>query len=193
MSLISFTALQDGVTGINAAATNTPLSTIYNDYNGNITDANISSSAAISFSKIAGGSANSLVSWASWTPSYNNLTVGNGTVLAKYVQIGKTVHFYYQLVWGSTTSISGNITISLPVAAVSDYITGIGIGTSEFQSSGAANISPGTTVVATTSTFTVFAVNSASTYAGAANLSSTIPFTWGTSYVLFAEGTYQAA
>lgn len=54
MSLISFSPLQDGVTGVNAAATNTPLSTIYNDYNGNITDANISASAAIAGSKLAG-------------------------------------------------------------------------------------------------------------------------------------------
>lgn len=53
MSLISFSPLQDGVTGVNAAATNTPLQTIYNDYNGNITDANIASSAAIAGSKLA--------------------------------------------------------------------------------------------------------------------------------------------
>jgi hypothetical protein len=53
MSLISFTQLQDGVTGVTASATNTPLSTIYNDYNGNITDANISPSAAIAGSKVS--------------------------------------------------------------------------------------------------------------------------------------------
>lgn len=53
MSLISFTPLADGVTAVDAAATNTPLSTIYNDYNGNITNDNISTSAAISSSKIA--------------------------------------------------------------------------------------------------------------------------------------------
>lgn len=53
MSLISFSPLQDGVTSVNAAATNTPLSTIYNDYNGNITDANIAANAAIAGSKIS--------------------------------------------------------------------------------------------------------------------------------------------
>ena len=52
MSLISFTPLADGVTAVNASATNTPLSTIYNDYNGNITDANIAVSASIAGSKI---------------------------------------------------------------------------------------------------------------------------------------------
>jgi hypothetical protein len=56
MSLISFTPLADGVTAVAAAATNTPLSTIYNDYNGNITDANIAANAAISGAKVAFGS-----------------------------------------------------------------------------------------------------------------------------------------
>lgn len=41
------------MTGVNAAATNTPLSTIYNDYNGNITDANIATNAAIAYSKLS--------------------------------------------------------------------------------------------------------------------------------------------
>lgn len=53
MSLISFTPLQDGVTGVNAAATNNPLNTIFNDYNGNITDANIAANATIAGSKIS--------------------------------------------------------------------------------------------------------------------------------------------
>lgn len=45
MSLISFSPLQDGVTGVNASATNTPLSTIFNDYNGNITSANLAANS----------------------------------------------------------------------------------------------------------------------------------------------------
>lgn len=51
MSLISFSSIVDGTTA-SASQVNTPLSTIYNDYNGNITDANISASAAIAGSKI---------------------------------------------------------------------------------------------------------------------------------------------
>lgn len=52
MTLISFSPIQDGVTGVNAAATNNPLNTIYNDYNGNITDANVASNASIAASKV---------------------------------------------------------------------------------------------------------------------------------------------
>lgn len=52
MGTISFTPITDGSTAT-ASQVNSPLSTIYNDYNGNITDANIASGAAIAGSKLA--------------------------------------------------------------------------------------------------------------------------------------------
>lgn len=52
MALITPQQAQDGVTAVNAAAINTPINTIANDYNGNITDANIAANAAITGSKI---------------------------------------------------------------------------------------------------------------------------------------------
>jgi len=51
MSLISYTPISDGTTSA-ATQVNTPLSTIFNDYNGNITDANIASAAAINLNKL---------------------------------------------------------------------------------------------------------------------------------------------
>lgn len=79
MSLITFAPIQDGVTGVNASATNTPLSTIYNDYNGNITDANISASAAIAATKISGLATNMLSNPYKFSVYRNSaLTDGNG-------------------------------------------------------------------------------------------------------------------
>lgn len=133
MSLISFTPLADGVTGVNAAATNTPLSTIFNDYNGNITDANIASNAAVAFSKISGGSASALTAWTSYVPVWTNVTIGNAVVTARYVQIGKKVVARITVVWGSTTSASSNIVFSLPVTSVAvagtTNVSTIGYGT----------------------------------------------------------------
>lgn len=76
MGLISFSPLQDGVTGVNAAATNNPLNTIYNDYNGNITDANIASNAAIAGSKIAYASISNPYKFSVYRNSAQN--IGNG-------------------------------------------------------------------------------------------------------------------
>lgn len=57
--------------------------------------------------------------WQDWTPTYTNITVGNGTVVAKYKQIGKTVHFIWILTAGSTSSISNANRITLPVTPAS--------------------------------------------------------------------------
>ena len=58
MGLINFSQITDG-TGIDAADVNSPLNTIYNDYNGNVDDSNISASANIAGSKLASGGVDS--------------------------------------------------------------------------------------------------------------------------------------
>lgn len=108
MSLISFTPLQDGVTGVNAAATNTPLSTIYNDYNGNITDANIAAAAAISGSKLAS---------ATITASKLSSTAVNSTV----VDWSTTGGIWWQELARTTLSSSGD-TISLGSFTAAKYL-----------------------------------------------------------------------
>ena len=60
--------------------------------------------------------------WTSWTPVYTNLTVGNGTISARYKQIGKTVFIKHSFTFGSTSSISGNVTLTLPITAKSDSL-----------------------------------------------------------------------
>lgn len=50
--------------------------------------------------------------WTSWTPTWTadsgTPSYGNGNLYAKYVQIGKTVHFSFRLIWGSTTTATGS-------------------------------------------------------------------------------------
>jgi hypothetical protein len=57
--------------------------------------------------------------WADWTPTWTNLTVGNGTYnLRRFCQIGKIVFWKVDFTFGSTTSITGSdIRFSLPIAA----------------------------------------------------------------------------
>lgn len=50
-----------------------------------------------------------------WTPTFTNLTIGNGTVSGSYVKIGRMVHVTCTLTFGTTTSISGSVLVgSLP-------------------------------------------------------------------------------
>lgn len=125
MSLISYSTITDGTTA-SASQVNTPLTTIYNDYNGNITDANIASAAAIAFSKISGGSAAALTAGTTWVPTWAGITIGNGvTTTAKYIQIGKLVYFRIVFTCGSTTVLASGVdtTFTLPVTAASGYNT----------------------------------------------------------------------
>ena len=99
-------------------------------YGVTVTNGAISSSAAIGDGIIVpnGLVAGSGATWdpQSWTPSYNNLDPGDGTVVALYTQIGKVVEATYILTFGASTTIGTNPSVSLPVtAATSPYSTNV--------------------------------------------------------------------
>jgi hypothetical protein len=52
-----------------------------------------------------------------YTPTTTNWTLGNGTLTTYYISTGDTVFFYGRILWGSTTSNTGQMRISLPVTA----------------------------------------------------------------------------
>lgn len=55
--------------------------------------------------------------WQSWSPSLTAITIGDGTQVARYCQIGRQVFFQFRITLGATTSLTGNWGFSLPVAA----------------------------------------------------------------------------
>lgn len=193
MSLVSFTPIQDGVTGVNAAATNTPLSTIYNDYNGNITDANIASNAAIAFSKISGGSATALTAWSSWTPTWTNLTTGNGTLnYAKYTQIGKEVRFRLKFTLGSTTAVGTSITVSLPVNLNADYTSpDAQLITVTYYDLSATTPYVGGASTNSSSTLLLRVLHTDGARGNLEVLSGSDPFTFATGDIIYLNGSYE--
>ncbi|MGW0012474.1 hypothetical protein ACWDVX_22360 [Streptomyces tendae] len=58
--------------------------------------------------------------WVTYTPSLTNVSIGNGTVLARYRRQGDMVDLAILLNWGSTTSASGIPQFSLPVSPAND-------------------------------------------------------------------------
>lgn len=132
--------------------------------------------------------------WQTWSPTLTNLTEGNGTEVARYVRQGKTVHCYYSLTFGSTSSISGIPEITLPVTGSSNYIDFMFIGQA-FMRDDSGNIFQG--VVRFNSTarneVQVMALDAASADVFAASTGSGSPFTWTTSDVLAFYATYEAA
>lgn len=61
--------------------------------------------------------------WQSFTPTVANMTVGNGTLTARYTQIGKKIKVFFAFKGGTTSAISGDMSFTPPVAASALYTT----------------------------------------------------------------------
>jgi hypothetical protein len=125
--------------------------------------------------------------WTTWTPSFTNLTVGNGTVTSRYQQIGKTVNFEFKFVMGSTSVMGSTPTFTLPVtSALVSFFTTVFI-----ADVGTTNYQGGLDCNATTAY--PFVISAGGTYTGISYFSSTVPMTWTTGDAFTIRGTYEAA
>jgi hypothetical protein len=125
-------------------------------------------------------------SWTTYSPTLTNLTVGNGTQIARYQKVGKTVNVFYQLTLGSTSSVGNTPNITLPsTPAQANFYAGslnmIDSGNTTFM--GQALIVAGALYPQ--------AIQSNGTYTNAANVTSTVPMTWTTSDVLTMAISYE--
>lgn len=132
-----------------------------------------------------------IAAWASWTPTWTNLTVGNGVVLAKYVQLGKTVHFRLKLTFGTTSSISGLPDFTLPVAAAADYTGEWTIGHGSLLDTGTKAWigAPQIKISDPSRAYVRYDLGDG----GWGNPGATTPFTWVSTDVMIVGGTYEAA
>lgn len=132
--------------------------------------------------------------WGTWTPTYTGFTLGNGTVVARFIRAGRSIHFRIRVILGTTSSVSGAIRFSLPVEADNTYdsfFTDV-LGHGVILDTGAA-IFACVALAATTSTAELEAFDAGSTYLKTAGVSSTVPMTWTTGDGFSVEGTYEAA
>lgn len=83
-----------------------------------------------------------LASWASYTPTYTNLSKGNGVVEARYNRLGGLGLVYIQFTIGGSTSITGAFDISLP-AVLSTSPTQAYSGTAGYYDSDVTTYSTG--------------------------------------------------
>lgn len=130
--------------------------------------------------------------WATWTPTWTNLTLGNGSVVAKYKQIGKLVIARLALTFGSTSSIAaGGVEFTLPVnaAEVASQALGNAIivdtGTTEF-------IGIVMRSLATAARGVVRVMDASATYAKPAAITSAAPMTWANTDVLLCKLAYES-
>lgn len=135
------------------------------------------------------------VPWKStWAPTYTNMTIGNGTVVARHLQLGDLVAVRFRFDLGSTSGIGVEPTVSVPVTASTTGIdaNGPSIGRAGFKEAGGTNYQ-GHLFLSTSTAMIVTVSDSSGAYVVTAQPTNSVPFTWGTSDVLSFAGIYEAA
>jgi hypothetical protein len=125
----------------------------------------------------------------SWTPSFTNASVGNGTVIAEYQRIGNHVFCYVQFTLGSTSTITGDVNFTLPVGTSK---RGLYNGTAFYLDTGVAVY--GGNVETSGGSAYFRASNTAATWLNQSYiLTATQPFTWGNTDYMAAYFYYEVA
>ena len=125
--------------------------------------------------------------YSTWSPTFSGLTVGNGTLTARYTQIGKLVNFIFIFRLGSTSSVSGRIDVSVPVAEARNTAPF----TAQFDDSGVGSTAGYVSIES--GYFATRAMNSSGTYTTLGDTTASVPFTWANLDFIYFTGTYEAA
>lgn len=204
-------------TEANASEVNANFDTIYDDYNGNITAANLATDSvtaakiasdavttakiqddAVTVAKVAatmGGGTAGTGAWDSWSPTLGGVTEGNGTKSAKYIQIGKTVFWKLSFIFGSTSDVTSDVTMTLPVTSVAVAATGenlIGMGQLHDASGGPLKAACQVRHASTT-TAGLKSWRADGTFLTEAAVNATNPFDWTNGDAINIQGFYEAA
>jgi hypothetical protein len=127
--------------------------------------------------------------WTAWTPTITgtSFVLGNGTLVAYYAQFGKTVHFSFQFIMGSTSTMGTTFTFTAPFTEDANHR---GSFTTRMTQSGSG------------------ATGTANFYAGDGriyayiqqadggllnSMTNTTPWTWATGGSFVCNGTYERA
>ncbi len=154
---------------ISATAADTP-ARLAVGANGTVLTADSAEATGLKWATPAGGFGTPI----SYTPTFSNLTLGNGTVSAQYAVSGDIVYYQGILTLGSTSSVSGGFSISTPFNTVStfDYAYYMYLGQAV-----ARDVSAGTYFQSNTLGGTNLDNLNFNAYVGS-NWNATTPFTW---------------
>lgn len=125
-----------------------------------------------------------------FVPTFGNLTVGNGSLAGRTVRIGPVVVDTIRLIWGTTTSISGSVSVNSSVAAVAASAPTLS-NVQLVDTSG--NTYTGDLVRSSTTALLVRNITASSTSAFHAATTATVPFTWVTGDEMWIAMAYFAA
>jgi len=127
--------------------------------------------------------------WTEWTPTITGTgyVLGNGTIVAYYAQFGKTVHFSFQFIMGSTSTWPTTFTFTGPVTEDANHRATFQTRMTQGGSGaiGAANFYAGDK--------RIYAYYQLADNGFIGSMSNTQPWTWATGGSFVCSGTYEAA
>lgn len=122
--------------------------------------------------------------WTSFTPTFNNVTIGNGTRSGAYLRAFENVFVRADLVFGSTTTVTGNVTMNHPLGNSDPTPVGVGVG---------RYLDTGTRHFGGYFQITQFGIDLYHTESGNGGIvNATNPFTWTTNDTIHVQYQYQA-
>lgn len=135
-----------------------------------------------------------LLAWTAYTPTISGVTIGNATTTFVYAKLGKNVIVRGVCTFGSTSTVTGPLDVSLPVNNTGYSTTGIVVGNTTFYNGTSYFYGP-VVSIGQTDKFRCVAYNVSGTYATGSDVSTTAPFTWApaTNKFFACQFIYQAA
>lgn len=132
--------------------------------------------------------------WVDYTPTLSNFTLGNGSMEARYSQVGNTVDFYVEITMGSTSSVTGVIGVGVPVASPSmtGFLYPVGQALARAAAASGSNVFKGFVTNSGSGIIDFARVVTAGPTAGGA-WNATTPLTWATGDILTMKGMYEAS
>ena len=130
-------------------------------------------------------------SYTTFTPTYTNLTTGNGTNTGRYLRIGNFVHVTQKFVFGSTSSVTGNVICDFPVTAVSTS-GNLNMGGITYLDTGIKGYS-GFANLGSTTNWQPLVSDASTLYLGNAAMNATTPHVWGTGDEFYVNYVFEAA
>ena len=135
--------------------------------------------------------------YTAFTPTFANLTVGNGSSSARFSRVNNVVNYFGIFQLGSTSAVTGVVNITLPVTANAIYetYTGLPMGDLNMYDTSAVTwyagemFSISSATVARTRIFTTSGTNLINN----SSPNTTAPFTWATGDQFLWNIRYEAA
>lgn len=127
--------------------------------------------------------------WTTWSPTNSNITVGSGSVTARYQQIGNTINFIWWFALGSGSAVGTGPTFTLPVELSASWPTFAHIGHGYIQAAG-TQYTGLCGLTSTTVARPLLHVASA-THTTIATLTATVPGTFTSGDDIVMIGTYE--